>query len=131
ELMDVSGKKVLKVDRVDNVRHTWQMPHNLQERVTFDDRLDMEVVRKYCALLERYFQPVQWHSGRMAVAAGAFLAYALGPDDAQRYLALMTVFEALLSTDRSEITHQISERAAFMLETTQEGRYTLYKRMKK
>jgi len=131
ELTDVSGEKVLKVDRADNVRHIWQLPHNLHEKVTFDDRLNMEAVSKYCALLERYFQPVQWHSGRMAVAVGAFLAYALGPDDAQRYLALMTVFEALLSTDSSEIIHQISERAAFMLETTEEGRDRLYKRMKK
>jgi len=58
-------------------------------------------VSKYCAILERYFQPVHWHSGRMAVAIGAFLAYALGSDDGQRYLALMTVFEALFSTDSS------------------------------
>jgi hypothetical protein len=91
----------------------------------------MDAVRAYCELLEPYFRPRYWHSGRLAVALGAFLSYALGPDTGHGYLALMTVFEALLSTEKTEITHQISERAALMLETDEDRRYALYKRMKR
>ena len=89
------------------------------------------VFQRYCEALEPYFRPTNWHAGRIGVAVGAFLAHVLGADPGQGYLALMTVFEALLSTDNSEITHQISERAAFMLEFTEDGRYDLYRRMKK
>jgi len=34
ELTEDSGKKILKFDRTDNLRHVWQLPHKLQEKVT-------------------------------------------------------------------------------------------------
>jgi hypothetical protein len=43
----------------------------------------------------------------------------------------MTVFEALLSAGGTEITHQISERTACLLEQGEEGRLRVYRRMKK
>ena len=42
----------------------------------------------------------------------------------------MTVFEAVLSTDKYEITHQIAERAAYLLEKGEDQRYLIYRRMK-
>lgn len=43
----------------------------------------------------------------------------------------MTVLEALLSTGGTEITHQISERTACLLERDVEGRLRVYRRMKR
>jgi hypothetical protein len=42
----------------------------------------------------------------------------------------MTVFEAILSTGGTEITHQISERTACLLERDVEGQLSVYRRMK-
>jgi hypothetical protein len=125
-------------DRWENDRHVWQWPSRPDDwmpagpqDIPVHKRLEMQRVRFYCELLEPYFRAKYWHSGRVAVALGAFLSYALGPDTGQGYLALMTVFEAILSTEKTEITHQISERLAFMLETDEDARYALYKRMKR
>ena len=137
EMKGAPGSTIPVFDRSYNTRHVWRKPRNPVEDAVFDPdayfaaRLDMVAVREYCELLERYFRPTNWHSGRVAVAVGAFLSYVLGADSGQGYLALTTVFEALLSTDKTEITHQISERVAFMLESTEDGRYALYVRMKK
>lgn len=125
-----------KFCRFDGVRQVWLKPRNPGAVVTQHPdapfpALDMCQVRGYCEVLERYFRPTHWHSGRVAVALGAFLAYVLGSEPGQGYLALMTVFEALLSTDATEITHKISERVAFMLESTEDARLALYKRMKR
>jgi hypothetical protein len=132
EMMPSGDKVVPEFRGATSVRHVWLRPKNSIPVVAEDEhpKIDLDEVRGYCGLLERYFQPVQWQSGRVAVAIGAFLAYILGPDSGQCYLALMTVFEAILSTDSSEITHQISERVAFMLESTEDARYSTYKRMK-
>ena len=43
----------------------------------------------------------------------------------------MTVFEAVLSTDNNEITHQIAERTAYLLEKGEDQRHETYRRMKR
>ena len=126
ELMSTEGPPEFR--GATNVRHVWQRPRTPRAAAS---ELDMALVAAYCERLEPYFQPTHWHSGRVAVAIGAFLAYVLGADPRQGYLALTTVFEALLSTDDTEITHKISERIAFMLESTEDGRYSVYKCMKR
>jgi hypothetical protein len=120
-----------------NLRYIWQCPHGTRARRAEGavrdgfETLDIATVRQYCTALEPYFRPVQWHSGRLAVAMGSFLSYALAADDVQGYLSLMTVFEALLSTGGTEITHQISERTACLLEQGEDARLDVYRRMKK
>jgi hypothetical protein len=131
ELTGAPGNLTPQFRSAENFRRVWQKPGNPHAVYTGDPALDMAGVRQYCEALEPYFRPTSWHAGRIGVAVGVFLAHVLGADSVQGYLSLMTVFEALLSTDASEITHQISERAAFMLESTEDGRYALYKRMKK
>jgi hypothetical protein len=127
----------LEYVRYDSHRHIWLRPRN-PDPANEEDLLrfhglefDLEAAQQYCQKLEPYFRAKSWHSGRVAVALGAFLSYVLARPDGQGYLSLMTVFEALLSTDKSEITHQISERTAFMLETGEQGRYDLYRTMKR
>jgi hypothetical protein len=95
-------------------RHVWRRPRASQTQTTMDSRFQMVEAAKYCECLEPYFQPTNWHSGRVAVAIGAFLAYVLDPESGHGYLGLTTVFEALLSTDKIEIAHQVCERAAKM-----------------
>lgn len=137
ELKQREGVIAPEFDRWESYRHVWQAPRGTKEVVVdnFESRyfpeLDLAQVRHYCEILEPYFRPIEWRSGRLAVALGAFLSYALGPGDGQGYLALMTVFEALLSTEKTEIAHQISERTAFILETGEQDRYDLYRKMKK
>jgi hypothetical protein len=131
EMGSTAGTPTLRFDRAEKFRLVWQKPGNPHAPYIGPPDLDMTEVRRYCAALEPYFRPIKWHAGRIGVAVGVFLAHVLGVDAGQGYLALMTVFEALLSTDSTEITHQISERAAFMLESTEDGRYELHKRMKR
>jgi hypothetical protein len=131
ELTGAPGNMACQFRGAENIRHVWQKPGNPHAAYIGDPELDMTRVQRYCEALEPYFRPTNWHAGRIGVAVGVFLAHVLGADSGQAYLALMTVFEALLSTDNTEITHQISERAAFMLESTEDPRYALYKRMKK
>lgn len=126
----------LEYVRYDAHRHIWLRPRN-PDPVNEEDmrrfhglEFDFGLAQQYCQKLEPYFRATNWHSGRVGVALGAFLAYAMAPADGQGYLSLMTVLEALLSTDKSEITHQISERTAFMLEKEEKPRYELYRRMK-
>jgi hypothetical protein len=135
QMTGTAGSPAPQFCHFDSVRHVWLKPRNPGVAVTQrpDTRLpalDISQVRGYCEVLERYFRPTHWHSGRVAVALGAFLSYVLGTEPGQGYLALMTVFEALLSTDATEITHKISERVAFMLESSEDARFSLYKRMK-
>jgi hypothetical protein len=126
----------LEYIRYDAHRHIWLRPRNPDPLNEEDMRrlhgleFDFGLAQQYCQTLEPYFRASNWHSGRVGVALGAFLAYAMAPPGGQGYLSLMTVLEALLSTDKSEITHQISERAAFMLEKEEKPRYELYRRMK-
>lgn len=93
--------------------------------------LDLTEINRWCVALEPFFRPVYWHTGRLAVALGSLWASMTANDPAQSYLALMTVFEAVLSTEKTEISHQIAERAAFLLEKYEEGRYRVYRRMKR
>jgi hypothetical protein len=92
--------------------------------------LDLTEVSRYCHALEPFFRPVHWHAGRLAVALGSLWACMVANDPAQSYLALMTVFEAIVSTEKDEISHQIAERTAFLLEQQEEKRYLVYRRMK-
>jgi hypothetical protein len=137
EMTERDGVLAPEFDRWDNYRHVWQGPHRFEKKVIDDSEhrqfpeLDLTQVRHYCGLLEPYFRAKKWLSGRVAVALGAFLSYALGSNDGQGYLAMMTVFEALLSTGSEEITHQICERLAFMLERSEAQRLEVYRRMKK
>jgi hypothetical protein len=103
--------------------HTDSAPSNIGD-------LDLVEVSRYCRLLEAFFRPVYWHTGRLAIALGSLWASITSADPAQSYLALMTVFEAVLSTDKNEITHQIAERAAYLLEKNEGQRYKIYRRMK-
>jgi len=104
-------------------------PEPLISRPKIGD-LDLTEVSHYCLAFEPYFRPVHWHSGRLAVALGSFSAALSANDPAQSYLALMTVFEAIVSTENTEISHQIAERTAFLLEKHEEERYQVYRRMK-
>jgi hypothetical protein len=92
--------------------------------------LDLIEVSRYCRLLEPFFRAAYWHTGRFAIALGSLWASITSSDPAQSYLALMTVFEAVLSTDKNEITHQIAERTAYLLEKGEDQRYKTYRRMK-
>jgi hypothetical protein len=117
-----------------NLRYVWQRPRPLASKSETEagrfPELDLAEVARYCVLLEPYFRPTHWHAGRVAVAVGSLLSYALSSDPAQGYLALMITFEALLSTERTELTHQICERVACLLETDEDARYRTYIRMK-
>jgi hypothetical protein len=92
--------------------------------------LEIKVVRRYVELLEPFFRPAFWHAGRLAVALGALWAGLISGSTVQKYLSLITVLESLLSTDRDEISHQVAERLAIMLEEDPESRYRIYLRMK-
>lgn len=131
ELVEKAGNVLPELRGSTIARHVWRRPRASKTVTTIDSRLQIVEAAKYCVSLEPYFQPADWHSGRVAVAIGAFLAYVLDSESGHGYLGLTTVFEALLSTDKIEIAHQVCERAAFMLETTEDARYALYRRMKK
>ena len=134
EMKTSNGNKTPVANGGSNLRYIWQCPRLTREErlegLEHPESLAMISIQHLCAMLEPYFRPVQWRTGRLAVALGSFLSYALATDDVQGYLSLMTVFEALLSTGKTEITHQIAERTAFLLEDNEEGRLAVYKRIK-
>ena len=91
QITGTAGTTVPRLCRFESLRHVWLKPGNPGAAVTQDPEaprpaLNMAQVRGYCEVLERYFRPVHWHSGSVAVALGAFLSYALGTEPAQGYL---------------------------------------------
>jgi Apea-like HEPN len=134
EMKTSNGSKTPVSNGGSNLRYIWQCPRLTREErlegLEHPESLAITSIQQLCMTLEPYFRPVQWRTGRLAVALGSFLSYALATDDVQGYLSLMTVFEALLSTGKTEITHQIAERTAFLLEHNEEGRLDVYKRIK-
>lgn len=85
----------------------------------------------YDRRVESHFQPWSEGGGRILVALSSFWS-ALGAtreDQATIFLAIAS--EALLSTQDMEITHQLSERAAFLLSSDPDQRIEVYRRMKK
>lgn len=135
EMRTSNGSKTPVSNGGSNLRYIWQCPRLTREKrlegLEHPESLAVSSIQQMCATLEPYFRPIQWRTGRLAVALGSFLSYALAIDDVQGYLSLMTVFEALLSTGKTEITHQIAERTAFLLEDNEEGRLDVYKRIKR
>lgn len=103
------------------------------ENISEEHRLEWEqdVFQEWFERLEPFYCAFKPCENRLAVALHAFwVALSSGRDD-QRIPGLMVACEALLSTDKAELTHQVSERAAFLLEQDPSRRLALYKTMKR
>lgn len=76
--------------------------------------------------LERYYRPYTWEADRLSVAL-TNLWYALTNINIdQAFLNFTIILEALLSTEKHEITHMLSERAAALLGRTPKQRMDIY-----
>lgn len=74
----------------------WELPRPLR-RVSNDQAdtarsslggLDLAEVSRYCRLVEPFFRPAYWHTGRFAVALGSLWASITSVDLIQSYLAV-------------------------------------------
>ena len=82
-------------------------------------------------LTEGYFRPVGSRMDRIAVAMASLWSSLCTPYPEQAYVSLSVALEALLSTQNSEVTHQLAERVAVLLGTEAQKPSDLYRRVKR
>jgi len=87
-------------------------------------------LRKIVDALEPYYRPAYWRSDRLTVALSNFWSFLFSPFPEHSFLSLVVILEALVSTSNTEVTHQISERSAVLLEGSPDGRLAIYKKIK-
>lgn len=88
-------------------------------------------LKQMAAKLELYYCSGTWWEDRLSRAFGHFWNALCSPFPDQLFIGLATTIEAALSTDKLEITHQIAERVAMVVERDPEERYEKYELMKK
>ena len=98
---------------------------------TTPDVIDSNNLCRVFAQLEPYCRPGFWKADRFATALACFWTGLCTPYGQQAFLSMMSIFDALLSTTKTEVTHVISERTSYFLGQTEEERYSTYRQMKK
>lgn len=81
--------------------------------------------------IEEYYRPVGFRMDRLAVALSSLWTSLCTWYPEQSYTSLSIAMEALLSTQESEITHQLAERTAVLLGSDEEPPITLYRAVKR
>lgn len=81
--------------------------------------------------IESYFRPSGARMDRIAVALASLWSSLCTPYPEQAYVSLAVAAEALLSTQQFEITHQLAERAAWLLCTHEHKPIDIYRRVKR
>jgi len=77
-----------------------------------------------------YFGPYIWQMDRLSLALSSMWAALCTNQVEQSFLSLTTALEAILTTQAQEITHQLAERASFLLCKEPSERYATYKDIK-
>jgi hypothetical protein len=72
-------------------------------------------ITQRAAKLDRYFRSGIWWSDRMGMALKYFLNALCNSEPEGAFIELTTVLEALLTTERTEITHMLAERVSVLL----------------
>lgn len=103
------------------------IPSHLPEKIS----VEMNKLERIARNTERYFNLIIREIGPVSVALHCFWAFLFSRFPDQAYISLVTIFEALLSTGNNEISHQISERSAIILENAPEDRLRIYEAIKK
>jgi len=81
--------------------------------------------------VDRYFRSGVWWSDRLSMGIQYFWNALCSSIPEQAFLSLMSGLESVLSTQRTEITHLLSERVAIILGKGRISRLRIYKQMKK
>ncbi len=90
------------------------------------DKINRKKLTTTIKTLERYYRPYSWKLDRLAVALRNLWAALVSWSEDQVFMHITIIFEALLSTDNYEITHQLAERAAILIGRTSEERVDIY-----
>jgi len=93
--------------------------------------ISRKVLSKTLDSIERYYRPLTWEVNRISTALCYFWSALIANEQNQLFTNLTILLECLLSTDRQELAHKISERAAIILGKNNNERLTIYKDIKK
>ncbi len=92
--------------------------------------IDRKILNKTLGHIERYYRPLTWEVNRVSTALSYFWSALIAKEPNQLFTNLTILLECLLSTDRQELSHKVSERAAIILGKDNNDRLTIYKDMK-
>lgn len=90
-----------------------------------------KVLSKTLDSIEIYYRPLTWEVNRISTALCYFWSALIANESNQFFTNLTILLECLLSTDRQELAHKVSERAAIILGKNNNDRLTIYKDIKK
>ncbi len=93
--------------------------------------ISTKVLSKTLDSIEMYYRPFTWEVNRISTALCYFWSALIANEPNQLFTNLSILLECLLSTDRYELTHKISERAAIILGKNNNDRLTIFNEMKK
>jgi hypothetical protein len=88
-------------------------------------------LKKTFSILHPYYRGGLWINDRVGVALGSAWGFLRSEDSSLGFLSLVTLIEALVGTERFEMTHQICERVAISIKRENETRIDLYCLLKK
>lgn len=93
--------------------------------------ISRKVLDKTLGSIEMYYRPLRWEVNRISTGLTYFWSALIANEPNQLFTNLTILLECLLSTDRYELAHKISERAAIILSKNNNDRLTIYDDMKK
>lgn len=82
----------------------------------YHDEINPEEMSKLFGLMQEYFQFDEIRVDRISVALNALWASLNTEDWRQAYISRTVILEAILSTDKEEITHKMAERTVLLLD---------------
>jgi len=94
-------------------------------------RIRADSLRVMMVKLDRYFRSGWWWHDRLGMTLEYFWNGICTSHPEQAFLSLTTAMEALLTTQSTEITHNLAERVAVLLGNTCELRLAKYRQVKK
>ena len=104
--------------------------HNYGLMPTSPSPIQARTLKQTAAKLERYYRSGTWWDDRLGRAFGHFWNTLCTPFIEQTFIGLAMTVEAALSTGSQELTHQLAERTALVVERDPEERYKTYKKIK-
>ena len=126
------GKRLLPVGFIPS-----HLTEKSSQRLRYQDsdrkykKISSNEIKKMATLIEPYFNPGHRRHDRLSLALGHYWVFLFSPYSEAAFTSLMSVFEALLVTGKSEVTHQVSERAALTIGQNLQDRYSIYKEIKR
>ncbi len=104
--------------------------HNYSLLPTSPSPIQARTLKQTAAKLERYYRSGTWWDDRLGRAFGHFWNTSCSLFIEQVFIGLAMTIEAALSTSSQELTHQLAERVALVVERDPEERYKKYKLIK-